>query len=151
MASRAFSAPCQTRRHSKSSYELCTSCYELLRYNTILKPSSDELLREAYELLRYDTILKPSSDEFTTIFLRVSAITVRLSTSCLQISIWNRKESHCNATASKAFSVADLRCTIASFSRVRQFFLTKFKKNRRTFVATLIRHTYVTPTPCGRK
>ena len=65
---------------------LCTSCFELLRYNMILKPSSDELLREAYELLRYDTILKPSSDEFTTIFLRVSAITVRLSTSCLQIS-----------------------------------------------------------------
>ena len=44
----------------------------MLRYNTILKPSSDELLREVYELLRYDTILKPSSDEFTTIFLRVS-------------------------------------------------------------------------------
>ena len=63
-----------------------TSCYELLRYTTILKPSSDELLREAYELLRYDTILKPSSDEFTTIFLRVAAITVRLSASCLQIS-----------------------------------------------------------------
>ena len=48
--------------------------------------SSDDLLREAYELLRYDTILKPNSDEFTTIFLRVFAITVRLSTSCLQIS-----------------------------------------------------------------
>ena len=61
-----------------SSYELCTSCYELLRYNKILKPSSDELLREEYELLRYDTILKPSSDEFTTIFLRVSAITTTL-------------------------------------------------------------------------
>ena len=91
VASRAFSAPCQTRRHSTSCYELCTSCYELLRYNTILKPSSDE---------------------FTTIFLRVSAIIVRLSTSCLQIStsrsgtlklpnrlanvrrIWNRKERH---------------------------------------------------------
>ena len=86
VASLAFSAPCQTRRHYTSSYELCSSCYELLRYNTILKPSSDELLREAHELLRYDTILKPSSDEFTTIFLRVSAITVRLSTSCLQIS-----------------------------------------------------------------
>ena len=92
----------------------------------MLKPSSDELLREAYKLLRYDTILKPGSDEFTTIFLRVSAITVRLSSSCLQIStsceniiglahkncphtignrlanvrrIWNRKESHFNATA----------------------------------------------------
>ena len=63
-----------------------TSCYKLLRYNTILKPSSDELLREAYKLLRYDTILKPSSDEFTTIFLQVSAITLRLSMSCLQIS-----------------------------------------------------------------
>ena len=86
VASRACSARCQTRRHSTSSYELCTSYYELLRYNTILKPSSDELLREAYELLRYDTILKPSSGEFTTIFLRVSAITVRLSTSCQQIS-----------------------------------------------------------------
>ena len=69
-----------------NSYELCTSCYELLRYYKILKSSSDELLREAYELLRYDTILKPSSDKFTTIFLRVSGITVRLSTSCLQIS-----------------------------------------------------------------
>ena len=42
---------------------------------------SDELLGEAYKLLQYDTILKPSSEEFTTIFLRVSAITVRLSTS----------------------------------------------------------------------
>ena len=52
----------------------------------ILKPSSDELLREAYKLLQYDTQLKPSSDEFSTIFLRVFAITVRLSTSCLQIS-----------------------------------------------------------------
>ena len=69
-----------------SCVRVATSCYELLRYNTISKPSSDELLREAYELLRYDTTLKPSSDELTTIFLRVSAITVRLSTSCLQIS-----------------------------------------------------------------
>ena len=59
-----------------------TSC---VRYNTILKPSYDELLREVYELLRYDTILKPSSYELTTTFLRVSAITVRLSTSRLQI------------------------------------------------------------------
>ena len=42
---------------------------KLLRYDTILKPSSDELLREAYDLLLYDMILKPSSDEFTTIFL----------------------------------------------------------------------------------
>ena len=83
IASLAFSAPCQTRRHSTSSYELCTRCYDLLRYNTILEPSSDELLREAYKLLRYDMILKPSSDEFTTICLRVSAITVRFSTSCL--------------------------------------------------------------------
>ena len=65
VASRAFSALCQARRHSTSCYELCTSCYELLRYKTILKPSSDE---------------------FTTIFLRVSAITVRHYTSCLQIS-----------------------------------------------------------------
>ena len=40
-----------------SCVRVATSCYELLRYNTILKPSSDELLREAYELLRYDTIL----------------------------------------------------------------------------------------------
>ena len=69
-----------------SCVRVATSCYELLRYNTILKPSSGELLREAYELLRYGTILEPSSDEFTTIFLRVSAISVRLSTSCLQIS-----------------------------------------------------------------
>ena len=69
-----------------SSDKLLREAYELLRYNTILKPSSDKLLREAYELLRYDTILKPSSDEFTTIFLRVSAITVQLSTRCLQIS-----------------------------------------------------------------
>ena len=174
MASRAFSAPCQTWRQSTSSYELCTSCYKLLRYNAILKPSSDELLREAYELLRYDTILEPSSDEFTTIFLRVSAITVRLSTSSLQIStsweniiglaylncphtianrlanvrrIWNSKESHCNATASKAFSVADLRCTIASFSRMRQYFKTSFQKKksphvRSNFDSPYIRHTY---------
>ena len=60
-----------------------TSCVGVA---TILKSSSEELLREVYELLRYDTILKPSSDKFTTIFLRVSAITVQLSTSCLQIS-----------------------------------------------------------------
>ena len=33
---------------------------ELLRYDTILKPCSDELLREAYKLLRYVTILKMS-------------------------------------------------------------------------------------------
>ena len=64
VASRAFSSPCQTRRYSTSCYELCTSCYELLRYNKILRPSSDELLREAYELLRHDPILKPRSDEF---------------------------------------------------------------------------------------
>ena len=57
VASRAFSSPCQTRRYSTSCYELCTSCYELLRYNMILKPSSNELLR-------HDPILKPSSDEF---------------------------------------------------------------------------------------
>ena len=61
-----------------------TSCVRVA--TTILKPSCDELPREAYKLLRYDTILKPSSDEFTTIFLRVSVITVRLSMSCLQIS-----------------------------------------------------------------
>ena len=42
-----------------------------------------DMARVAYELLRYNTILKPSSDEFTTTFLRVSAITARLSTSCL--------------------------------------------------------------------
>ena len=109
MASRAFSAPCQTRRHSTSSYELCTSCYELLRYNTILKPSSDELLREAYELLRYDTILKPSSDEFTTIFLRVSATLHELSTNLYELGKhhWsgplklptNNCESACERTA----------------------------------------------------
>ena len=64
--------------------------HKLLQYNWILKPSSDELLREAYKLLRYNTILKPSFDEFTmftTTFLQVSAITVRLSTSCLRISM----------------------------------------------------------------
>ena len=131
------------------------------------------MLRESYELLRYYTILKPSSDEITTIFLRVSVITVRLSTSCLQIStsweniigqahqncpstivnwianvrrIWNRKESHCNAKASKAFSVADLVCTIALFSRMRQLFLNQFSKKsphvRSNFDSPYIRHTY---------
>ena len=74
-----------SRRLAKRG-DIAQVVYKLLRYNTILKPSYDELLREAHELLRYDTILKPSSDEFTTIFLRVSAITVRLSLSCLQIS-----------------------------------------------------------------
>ena len=44
-----------------------------------------ESLRVAYKLLRYNTILKPSSDEFTTTFLRVFAITIRLFTSCLRI------------------------------------------------------------------
>ena len=34
----------------------------------------NEVIRVAYELLRYNTILKPSSDEFTATFLRVSAI-----------------------------------------------------------------------------
>ena len=75
----------RSRRLAKHG-DIARVVYELLRYNTILKPSSDELLREAYELLRHDMILKPSSDKFTTIFLRVSAIIVRLSTSCLQIS-----------------------------------------------------------------
>ena len=43
VTSRAFSVPCKTRRHSTSSYELCTSCYKLLQFAT-LRPSSDELL-----------------------------------------------------------------------------------------------------------
>ena len=71
-------------------HELSSNLYELGKHHwsgPLKLPSSGKLLREVYELLQYDTILKPRSDEFTTIFLRVSAITVRLSTSCLQISM----------------------------------------------------------------
>ena len=46
----------------------------------------NELIRVAYELLRYNTILKPSSDEFTATFLRVSAIFARHSRNYLQIA-----------------------------------------------------------------
>ena len=65
----------RSRRLAKHG-DIARVVYELLRYNMILKPSSDELLPEAYKLLRYDTVLKRRSDEFTRIFPRVSAITV---------------------------------------------------------------------------
>ena len=70
-----------SRRLAKHG-DIARVVYELLRNNTIFMI----LKRSSEELLLYDMILKPSSDNFTTIFLRVSAITVRLSMSCLQIS-----------------------------------------------------------------
>ena len=84
MRSRRLAKHGDIARVPTNCVRVATSCYDITL--TILKPSSDELLREAYELLRYNSILKPSSEEFTMIFLRVSTINVRLATSCLQIS-----------------------------------------------------------------